>query len=127
MSTLLEARGLGFAYPNRTRVLDDWNGAFVGGTMTAVTGPSGAGKSTLLYLLGLMVAPSSGFVQINSRPVSGLDDVAKSRLRSEAFGFVFQDAALDNTRTVIDNVIEGGLYRNADRKESQSRSSRPSR
>lgn len=84
------------------------------GEMIAVTGPSGRGKSTLLYLLGLMLTPRSGGVLVDGAEVSGLPDLRRSALRAELLGFVFQDAALDQTRTVMDNIIEVCLYGDLD-------------
>ncbi|NOX23076.1 MAG: ABC transporter ATP-binding protein [Actinobacteria bacterium] len=78
--------------------------------MTAIVGPSGAGKSTLLYIVGLMLSPTSGDVLWDGEIVSTLADAERSRLRAARVGFVFQDAALDSTRTVAANVAEGGLY-----------------
>lgn len=78
--------------------------------MTAVTGRSGRGKSTLLYLLGLMLTPTAGTVSIRGHAVSGLRDRARSQIRAQHIGFVFQDAALDPSRTLLDNVAEGALY-----------------
>lgn len=83
--------------------------------MTALTGPSGRGKSTLLYLLGLMLTPASGQVTIDGTPASQLPDSSRASLRAHQFGFVFQDAALDTTRTVLDNITEGALYRGQER------------
>ena len=39
-----------------------------------------------------------------------LTDAARSRVRASHVGFVFQDAVLDPSRTVLDNVVEGALY-----------------
>ncbi|MEZ3162123.1 ATP-binding cassette domain-containing protein [Microbacterium sp. BWT-B31] len=109
---VLEARGLTFAYgPRSNPVLSEWDAAFPAGSTTALTGPSGRGKSTLLYLLGLMLHPTAGDVLVDGVAVTGLRDAARARLRAGRFGFVFQDAALDATRTVLDNVTETALYR----------------
>ena len=86
-----------------------------------MTGPSGRGKSTLLYLLGLMLKPSAGHVLIEGADASRLSDSRRADLRARYFGFVFQDSALDATRTVLDNVLETALYRNAPRKAARSR------
>ncbi len=83
---------------------------FPAGAVTVVTGPSGSGKSTLLYLLGLMLKPTSGEIRWSDSVVSVLSDAQRSRLRAEEVGFVFQDALLDPSRTILDNVMEGGLY-----------------
>lgn len=85
--------------------------------VTGVTGPSGQGKSTLLYLLGLLLRPGSGQVRYHGKPVQGLGDVARSRLRATELGFVFQDAVLDLSRTVLDAVVEPALYAGARRRD----------
>jgi len=108
----LAARDLTFKYSHDAdHVIDAWTADFPSGSITAITGPSGTGKSTLLYLLGLMLTPTTGEVLIDGIPAATLRDAARSRLRADRFGFVFQDAALDATRTVIDNVTELALYR----------------
>ncbi|MGA7149601.1 MAG: ATP-binding cassette domain-containing protein [Microbacterium sp.] len=117
---MLEARDLTFSYARGVApVIEGWSAQFPAGTTTALTGPSGRGKSTILYLLGLMLRPRSGQVLVGGTAVSGLHDAAKAHLRADRFGFVFQDAALDQTRTVIDNVIEAALYR-GDRRDRVS-------
>lgn len=92
-------------------MLRDVDATFRPSETVALTGPSGRGKSTLLYLIGLMLRPSSGTVVIDRLRASGMRDRERALLRSRHFGFVFQDAALDPSRTVIDNVIEGSIYR----------------
>lgn len=108
----LEARDVVFEYVRGIRVLDGWSASFLRGSTTALTGPSGRGKSTLLYLLGLMLHPQQGEILLSGQPTAALRDAQRARLRARDFGFVFQDAALDATRTVLDNVIETALYRN---------------
>lgn len=84
--------------------------SFAPGRITAVTGASGQGKSSLLYVLGLMLRPTTGEVSIDGVPVSRMPDAARSELRARLFGFVFQDSALDPTRTIVDAVVEPILY-----------------
>lgn len=116
---MLEAVGVTFGYQSGAPVLTDWSAVFPGGQTTALTGPSGRGKSTLLYLLGLMLRPGSGEVLVDGQPTAGLSDAAHARLRADRFGFVFQDAALDATRTVLDNVTETALYRGQSRGDAE--------
>ncbi|MDM4762116.1 ATP-binding cassette domain-containing protein [Galbitalea sp. SE-J8] len=117
----LEAREVVFGYERDRNVLDGWTATFPAGAMTALVGPSGRGKSTLLFLLGLMLRIRGGEVLIGGQPTSRLRDRERSSLRASRFGFVFQDAALDPTRTIIDNVTETALYRGADRLLAASR------
>ena len=128
MTVLLQARSISFGYGHNhgahTRgpeILTDWDASFAAGEVVAVTGPSGRGKSTLLYLLGLMLKPSHGHVLINGADAAGLNDAHRARLRAGLFGFVFQDAALDATRTVLDNVVETALYRGEPREAARAR------
>lgn len=113
---MLEARNVSFGYLRDVPILEDWSASFPKGTSTALTGPSGRGKSTLLYLLGLMLTPTSGGVFVDGVQVSNARDAVRAKLRADQYGFVFQDAALDATRSVLDNVIETSLYRRADRR-----------
>lgn len=108
---MLEAHELSFAYDPDNPLFSHWNVRFTAGEVVAVTGPSGRGKSTLLYLLGLMLRPRSGSIIVEGRKVSALSDRERASLRANLFGFVFQDAALDATRSVLDNVTETTLYR----------------
>ena len=108
---MLAVQELQFGYRSTTTpVIAGLSHRFEPGSLTALTGPSGCGKSTLLYILALMLRPSSGSVLHDGRAISSRRDRDRSRWRAETVGFVFQDAALDPTRSVLDNVREGGLY-----------------
>ena len=115
---------LTFGYANLPSILDDVSLTAQAGELVAITGPSGRGKSTLLYLLGLMLSPRAGAVLVDGDAVSGLRDAQRSALRAQLLGFVFQDAALDQTRTVMDNITEVCLYGDLDRNKAQQRAQR---
>lgn len=108
---VLACSDLEFGYGKLPSIIRGFGLQASAGDLVAITGPSGRGKSTLLYLVGLMLTPRSGAVLIDGEPVSSLPDAARSRLRADLFGFVFQDAALDPTRTVMDNIVEGVALR----------------
>jgi ABC-type lipoprotein export system ATPase subunit len=99
-------------------VLDHWTGSVDPGEVVAVVGPSGCGKSTLLYILGALVRPWSGHVRIAGADVHELTDRGRSDIRASLIGFLFQDALLDERRSVLENVIEGSVYRGDDRRWS---------
>jgi putative ABC transport system ATP-binding protein len=70
----------------------------------AVMGPSGSGKSTLLHLICGLDEPTSGSIEINGIEHSGLSDNARTRLRREQIGMIFQTFNLLPTLTAMENV-----------------------
>lgn len=121
--TALAVSDLAFGYQPGVPILRGLDAAFASGEMVAVTGPSGRGKSTLLYLLGLMLKPQSGAITVLGEPAQALSDAARAHLRAHHYGFVFQNAALDPTRTIMDNVTEASLYRRQPRAEAVEQAS----
>lgn len=108
---MLEVRAVTFAYRRGGEELfGGLSWSFAGGALTAVTGPSGRGKSTLLYLLGLMLLPTGGQVLLQGERVDALPDARRAAVRAHRVGFVFQDAALDPARRIVDSVVEPALY-----------------
>lgn len=91
------------------------------GAVTALTGASGSGKSTLLYLLALMLTPSDGAVRWGSERVDNVPDGRRAALRGTYSGFVFQDAMLDPSRTVVENATEQALFCGIDRVDATAR------
>ncbi len=81
------------------------------GDLLAITGPSGSGKSTMLGLLGVLDRPSAGTVEVGGRDTGTLDDAARSRLRGDSIGFVFQQFHLIPHLSAFGNVATALLYR----------------
>jgi putative ABC transport system ATP-binding protein len=75
------------------------------GELVAVVGPSGSGKSTFLQLIGLLDSPSSGEVRFDGHAVGSLADKARTRIRLESLGFVFQRFHLLNHLSALENVM----------------------
>jgi lipoprotein-releasing system ATP-binding protein len=75
------------------------------GEMAALVGPSGAGKSTLLQIAGLLEAPDAGTVAVGDEEVGGLGDTARTRLRREHIGFVYQFHHLLPEFSAVENVM----------------------
>jgi len=90
------------------------------GEFVAVTGPSGSGKTTFLNVAGLLESFDSGSYQLDGTDVRALSDDARSRLRNQRIGFIFQSFNLIPDLNVRDNVDVPLRYRGlaaADRHE----------
>ena len=74
------------------------------GTMTALTGVSGAGKSTLLNCIGLLETPDSGSILFEGRDILRLSGGEVRRFRREILGYLFQNYALVEDSTVLENL-----------------------
>jgi putative ABC transport system ATP-binding protein len=71
----------------------------------AVIGPSGSGKTTLLNLIGGIITPIKGSVNVDDTEVSGLSDAERRDFRITNIGFVFQDFELLDYLNVMDNIL----------------------
>jgi len=75
------------------------------GEFVVIMGPSGCGKTTLLNIVGLMMAPTqAAAVRVAGVETCALSDAARTRLRRDAIGFVFQRFNLLPTITARANV-----------------------
>jgi putative ABC transport system ATP-binding protein len=74
------------------------------GDYVAIVGPSGSGKTTLLSLLGGLLSPTRGRVFLAGQSLFDLSVTARTRLRREKIGFVFQSFNLVPYLTAIENV-----------------------
>jgi putative ABC transport system ATP-binding protein len=74
------------------------------GEVLAVMGPSGSGKSTLLHCLAGILRPDGGEVWFAGRRIDELSEQARSELRRDRFGFVFQFGQLVPELTAAENV-----------------------
>ncbi|CDX00238.1 Lipoprotein-releasing system ATP-binding protein LolD [Desulfitobacterium hafniense] len=86
------------------------------GESLVLYGPSGCGKSTLLFILGCMLRPSEGEVDIDGRSVLRYGENELAELRNRRIGFMFQMCYLLPTLTVRENImlpfwIQGGKTR----------------
>lgn len=81
------------------------------GDFLGVTGESGSGKSTLLHLVGILDKPTAGRVFIDGTNVYSLSAEEQSRFRLTRIGFVFQEYALIQELTALENVFLPSLAR----------------
>lgn len=118
---MIDLVGVTHSYGGTRRVLDGVTMTISRGQLVAITGPSGRGKSTLLFIAGLLLRPAAGRVMVDGADVTRASDRLRSALRGGGIGFVFQDAMLDSTRTVLDNVVEAVDYGTSSRAQAKVR------
>ena len=95
-----EIRDLSLVYKGRYQdvtALSEVSLSMEQGEFVSLIGPSGCGKSTLLRVLGDLLSPSGGTVTIKGR-------TPRAERLDRRIGFVFQEAALLEWRSVLDNI-----------------------
>jgi NitT/TauT family transport system ATP-binding protein len=83
------------------------------GELLCLIGPSGCGKSTLLSIMGGLMEPSSGTVEVGQQPVRGP--------MPKEIAFVFQENALFPWSTVRENVDLGMMFQGVRKAEREKR------
>jgi putative ABC transport system ATP-binding protein len=91
------------------------------GEFVAVTGPSGSGKTTFLNIAGLLESFTGGTYILDGENVSNLSDAARSHLRNQKIGFIFQGFNLIPDLNLFDNVDVPLRYRGVSAKERKER------
>ena len=91
------------------------------GEIVALLGPSGSGKSTMLQAIGLLEGGFSGSIAIAGTEASKLDGDARTSLRRDRIGFVYQFHQLLPDFNAIENVILPQLVAGAAREAARMR------
>jgi lipoprotein-releasing system ATP-binding protein len=92
-SPVLSVRGLSRTYETGSGGLTVLKGVdldVMPGEVVGLIGPSGSGKSSLLHAAGLLERPTSGEIRIDGQDVGALDERARTHLRLDRIGFVYQ-------------------------------------
>jgi putative ABC transport system ATP-binding protein len=123
MTAVIEARDVVLSF-GQTPALRGASVAAAAGEILAIMGPSGSGKSTLLHCLAGILVPDSGEVHFNGHQVDTMGETARSALRRDHFGFVFQSGQLVPELTAEENVALPLLLGGA-RRDRALRQARP--
>ena len=91
------------------------------GEFVAVTGPSGSGKTTFLNIAGLLEGFSGGDYLLDGVNVKGMSDDARSKLRNQKIGFIFQGFNLIPDLNIFDNLDVPLRYRGMSASERKLR------
>ena len=74
------------------------------GEVVLIMGPSGSGKTTLLQMMGALLKPTGGDIQLNGEQLGALAENRLPSIRLHHIGFVFQNFNLLSALSVLDNV-----------------------
>ena len=121
---MLRLENLVKTYPTGDKALKGVNLEVPKGQVMALIGPSGAGKSTLIRCINRLVEPSAGKVFLGDQELTSLGGRALGKARRR-MGMIFQEYALVERLTVMENVLSGrlgyvGFWRSYLRKFPQS-------
>lgn len=119
MKTLLTAKDLCKTFSNgsvQQHVLKNLNISIYQGDFTVIMGNSGSGKSTLLYALSGMDRPTLGSIRYGEEEIAKYNNDKLAVFRRNHCGFVFQQNYLNDTMSVLDNIMVSGLLVSKDKK-----------
>lgn len=105
---MLQIKQLSKRYPTGDLALHGVDLEIPKGQVLALIGPSGAGKSTLIRCVNRLVEPTSGTVILNEINITKLRS-GGLRLARRRMGMIFQEYALVERLTVMENVLSGQL------------------
>ena len=124
MSDPLVLRGVGRTYRSggtELTVLRDAHLTLQPGEIVALVAPSGTGKSTLLHLAGLLERPDTGAVLVDGRDAGTLPDPARTAIRRDAIGFVYQFHHLLGEFSALENVVLPQMIAGKRRRDAEAR------
>lgn len=105
---MLEIKGLVKQYGNGPLALNGVDMTVSDGEIVALIGPSGAGKSTLIRCINRLVEPSKGDILLRGQNICTMPHRKLRHLRRR-IGMIFQEYALVERLTVMENVMSGQL------------------
>ncbi|MFN7103879.1 MAG: phosphonate ABC transporter ATP-binding protein [Pseudorhizobium sp.] len=104
----MKISGLTKTYRTGDKALKNVSLEIPAGQVVGLIGPSGAGKSSLIRCINRLIEPSEGEIHLGSLNVTKL---SRSELRTarRRMGMIFQEYALVERLTVMENVLSGRL------------------
>ena len=107
---------------NERKIFENFSFTIPKGDMVAIMGKSGSGKTTLLNIIGGLESIDKGTYLFNGKDVSKFNEKELLQFRRKNISFIFQNFALINEYSVMDNILLPLKYRygNIDKKKLAS-------
>ena len=94
---------------NRIKVVDNYNIDLFSSEFVSLTGPSGCGKTTILMIIGCLLKPDHGTVEIDGLDMYSMNSSRIAEQRSKKIGFIYQDFKLIPYLTIKENILCSSL------------------
>ena len=94
---------------NRIKVIDNYNIELFSSEFVSLTGPSGCGKTTILMIIGCLLKPDHGTVEIDGLDIYSMNSSRIAEQRSKKIGFIYQDFKLIPYLTIKENILCSSL------------------
>ncbi len=125
---LVELNGIRFAWaPGEPPLIELEQLSIIAGERLFISGASGSGKSTLLSLIGGVVLPQAGAINILGQDLVPMSTAARDRFRADHLGIVFQQFNLVSYLTILENVLLPCRFSSKRRERIASARSTPTR
>lgn len=105
---IIELNNISKSYKSKytnIQVLNDTSLSIKEGDFLAIVGSSGCGKSTLLNLIATIDTIDQGSYNLNGKLISNLKEKELANIRNLEIGFIYQNFALIDELSVLDNII----------------------
>ena len=96
---------------NERKIFENFSFTISKGDMVAIMGKSGSGKTTLLNIIGGLESIDKGTYLFNGKDVSRFSEKELLKFRRKNISFIFQNFALINEYSVMDNILLPLKYR----------------
>ena len=103
------------------RAVDDISLDIKAGELVLIMGPSGSGKTTLLSMLGALLHPTEGSININGENITELKESKLPEIRALNIGFIFQTFNLLEALSVEENILFPSQLRSGGIKKAKAR------
>ncbi len=124
MTPILETRDLKRSFVQADVAIEVLRGIdlrVAAGEIVALLGPSGSGKSTLLQAVGLLEGGFEGSIRIQGQEAANLSNDARTTVRRDTLGFVYQFHHLLPDFSAVENVILPQLIRGVSHEDAHAR------